>query len=179
MAKQACVNIDSGNDLLPDGTKPLPGPVLANHQWGVVPFTWEWFHRKCPRYLLMIWVKIVNSKFKLQQKSSNPMQICKNNISVQNIFIFPHWKHLLMSLSQRLHQHYFERDFVGTRLGSRRFACTVDSWLENRYWFSKNVFDTILNTWCGATLLISAYHLVIDVAEWGRFCVITWTQIII
>ena len=26
------VNIGSGNGLLPDGTKPLPGPLLAYHQ---------------------------------------------------------------------------------------------------------------------------------------------------
>ena len=36
------VNIGSGNGLLPDGTKPLPEPMLAYHQWG--PKTWEKFH---------------------------------------------------------------------------------------------------------------------------------------
>ena len=30
------VNIGSGNGLLPDGTKPLPEPVLTNHSWGLV-----------------------------------------------------------------------------------------------------------------------------------------------
>ena len=34
------VNIGSGNGLLPDGTKPLPEPMLTNDQWGVVAFTW-------------------------------------------------------------------------------------------------------------------------------------------
>ena len=28
------VNIGSGNGLLPDGTKPLPEPMLIDHQWG-------------------------------------------------------------------------------------------------------------------------------------------------
>ena len=27
------VNIGSGNGLLSDGTKPLPGPMFATHQW--------------------------------------------------------------------------------------------------------------------------------------------------
>ena len=27
------VNIGSGNGLLPDGTKPLPEPMLTDHQW--------------------------------------------------------------------------------------------------------------------------------------------------
>ena len=30
------VNIGSGNGLLPDGTKPLPEPMLTYHQWGNV-----------------------------------------------------------------------------------------------------------------------------------------------
>ena len=32
------VNIGSGNGLLPDSTKPLPEPLLTNHQWGSVAF---------------------------------------------------------------------------------------------------------------------------------------------
>ena len=37
---QIWVNIGSGSGLLPDGTKPLPEPMLTNDQWGVVAFTW-------------------------------------------------------------------------------------------------------------------------------------------
>ena len=33
MAAEIWVNIGSGNGLLPDGTKPLPEPVLTDHQW--------------------------------------------------------------------------------------------------------------------------------------------------
>ena len=33
-----CVNIGSGNGLLPDGTKPLPQPMLTDHQWSPVKF---------------------------------------------------------------------------------------------------------------------------------------------
>ena len=29
------VNIGSGNGLLPDGTKPLPEPMLTDDQWGL------------------------------------------------------------------------------------------------------------------------------------------------
>ena len=32
------VNIGSGNDLLPDGTKPLPEPLLTYQQWDPVAF---------------------------------------------------------------------------------------------------------------------------------------------
>ena len=33
-------------ELLPDGTKPLPEPMLTYHQWSHVVFTWEQFHWK-------------------------------------------------------------------------------------------------------------------------------------
>ena len=33
------VNISLGNGLLPDGTKPLPEPMLTEHQWGSVVLT--------------------------------------------------------------------------------------------------------------------------------------------
>ena len=36
MATEIWVNIGSGNGLLPDGTKPLPEPMLTDHQWSPV-----------------------------------------------------------------------------------------------------------------------------------------------
>ena len=42
-----CVNIGSGRSLLPDSTKPLPEPMLTEHQRCYVVFTWEKLHRKC------------------------------------------------------------------------------------------------------------------------------------
>ena len=33
MATEIWVNIGSGNGLLPDGTKPLPEPMLTDHQY--------------------------------------------------------------------------------------------------------------------------------------------------
>ena len=50
------VNTGSGNGLLPDGTKPLPQPMLTYHQRGSVAFSWEQFHRKCSRYQFVKWV---------------------------------------------------------------------------------------------------------------------------
>ena len=39
MVAQDWVNIGSGNGLLPDSTKPLPEPMLTNHQLSLVAFT--------------------------------------------------------------------------------------------------------------------------------------------
>ena len=34
------------NGLLPNGTEPLPKPLLTYHQWGLVIFTWEQLDKK-------------------------------------------------------------------------------------------------------------------------------------
>ena len=34
------VNTGSPKGLLPDGTKPLPEPIMTYDQWGIVAFTW-------------------------------------------------------------------------------------------------------------------------------------------
>ena len=43
------VNTGSDNGLLPDGTNPLPEPMLTRRQWGFVAFTCRQFHRDCLR----------------------------------------------------------------------------------------------------------------------------------
>ena len=47
MATKIWVNISSGNGLLPDGTKPLPEPMLTDHQWSPVTFILGLFHNRC------------------------------------------------------------------------------------------------------------------------------------
>ena len=47
-------NIDSDNGLLPNGTKPLPEPMLTYHQWGLMAFTWGQFYRKCSMHLSIL-----------------------------------------------------------------------------------------------------------------------------
>ena len=40
-------SIVSGNDLLPDGTKPLPEPMLTDHQWSPVTLILGQFNKRC------------------------------------------------------------------------------------------------------------------------------------
>ena len=47
MGTEIWVNIGSGNGLLPDGTKPLPEPMLTDHQWSPVTFISGQFHKRC------------------------------------------------------------------------------------------------------------------------------------
>ena len=44
MAEYVWLNTGSGDGLLPNGPKQVPEPVLTNHQWGSVTFTWEQFY---------------------------------------------------------------------------------------------------------------------------------------
>ena len=46
MTAEIWVNIGSGNGLLPDGTKPLPEPMLTDHQWSPVTFILGQFHKR-------------------------------------------------------------------------------------------------------------------------------------
>ena len=43
-------NIGSDNGLLPDGTKPLPEPMLTDHQWSPVSFILGQFHKRCLKH---------------------------------------------------------------------------------------------------------------------------------
>ena len=53
------INIDSGNGLLPDGTKPLPEPMSTYHQWGSVARTRL---RPISQEMLKISIRKMNSK---------------------------------------------------------------------------------------------------------------------
>ena len=73
----------SANDLLPDGTKPLPWPKSTNHQWDFIIFVLGQYFGKCWRYVFLIWA--LNHYFKIttafpraqthqKQYSTNPLQ---------------------------------------------------------------------------------------------------------
>ena len=47
VTREAWVNIGSGNGLLPDGTKPLPEPMLTGHHWSPVASILGQFHNRC------------------------------------------------------------------------------------------------------------------------------------
>ena len=47
MAKKILVNIGSGNGLLPDGTTPLPEPMLTDHQWSPMTLILGQIHKRC------------------------------------------------------------------------------------------------------------------------------------
>ena len=49
---EAWVNIGSWYTLLPDGTKPLPEPMLISHKWCPVTITFDQLHSGCPGTIL-------------------------------------------------------------------------------------------------------------------------------
>ena len=55
------LNIGSVNGLMPDGTKPQPHSMLTNHQWDLIAFTWDQFHRKWSRNISLtrVWKLLI------------------------------------------------------------------------------------------------------------------------
>ena len=76
--------------MLPDGTKPLPEPLVTYHGWDFVAFTCRRFHRKPPRYLSLIWVsKCIN--FILQQHLPEANEFIKGH-HAESVFL--PWRHM-------------------------------------------------------------------------------------
>ena len=79
MATEIWVNIGSGNGLLLDGTKPLPEPMLTDHQWSPVTFILGQFHKRCLSHqsLKSVW-KLHVLKFHSNFPGANELNhICK------------------------------------------------------------------------------------------------------
>ena len=69
------VNIGSGNGLLPDGTKPLPEPILTDHQWSSVAFILGQFHKRCLNHQSLKSMKITYLKFPSNFPGANVLNL--------------------------------------------------------------------------------------------------------
>ena len=69
MATEIWVNIGSGNGLLFDGTKPLPEPMLTDHQWSPVTLILGQFHKRCLNHqsLKSVWKLHVYNSIQISQ----------------------------------------------------------------------------------------------------------------
>ena len=75
MATEIWVNIGSGNGLLPDGTKPLPEPLLNDHQWSPVKIYIRASSQEMPQSsITKIWLKS-HKKFHLNFPGANELII--------------------------------------------------------------------------------------------------------
>ena len=64
----------SGSTLVPDGTKPLPEPMLTYHQQGPVAFIWEQFHKETFQPLITkIGLKITQLIFQFNLPGANEL----------------------------------------------------------------------------------------------------------
>ena len=72
-------NIGSGNGLLPEGTKPLPEPMLTSHHWGPVTITSGQIHK---RYLSHQSPKLSGKALSKKLHSSSPKADVLNIIAV-------------------------------------------------------------------------------------------------
>ena len=101
MATEIWVNIGSGNGLLPDGTKPLPEPMLTDHQWSPGTFILGWFHKRCLNHQsLKVCLKITCLKFYSDFPGANELTLSqyitkitwnKYNSNYDNKIKIVHW----------------------------------------------------------------------------------------
>ena len=87
MASLNLVNIGSGNGLLPDGNKPLPEPMLINHQWGLVAFTWGRFHVSISDDLIFLPNADEIFLFSFQDHNFDSCTICVCNMNIKGVDI--------------------------------------------------------------------------------------------
>ena len=69
MVMEIWVNSGLGNGLLPDGTKPLPEPMLTYHQQGPVTFIRGWFHNTyfSDESVKLAWKLLIKDFIKISQ----------------------------------------------------------------------------------------------------------------
>ena len=69
MVTKIWVNIGSGSGLLPDGTKPLPEPMLTDHQQSPVTLILGQFHKRCLNHqsLKCVWKLHVQNFIQVSQ----------------------------------------------------------------------------------------------------------------
>ena len=82
-------SISSGNRLLPDGTKPLPEPMLTYHRKGLMAFTPGHFHGQYAKYqsLKWIWILLESTAVATNLPEANEMTF---NRFGSMIFMIPH-----------------------------------------------------------------------------------------
>ena len=74
MVTEILINIGSGNGLLPDGTKPLPEPMLTDHQWTPVTFHIRAISQQMLQpSITKICLKIACLKFRLNFPGANEL----------------------------------------------------------------------------------------------------------
>ena len=87
------INIGSGNGLLPDSIKPLPEPMLSDHQWSPVTFILGQFHKRLPQPSI---TKIMSFKFLRGQwvnsfRSSDTIWHCRLGSILDLVMAFAWW----------------------------------------------------------------------------------------
>ena len=87
MSSGILVNTGLGNGLLPDGTKPLPEPMLTYHQCGTVTITWGKFRE---RYLSPQSVRLAWKLPKISLKSPRG-QLVKLSLLLIPLLPQPRW----------------------------------------------------------------------------------------
>ena len=87
MATEIWVNIGLGNGLLPDGTKPLPKPMLTDHQWSPSDIHTKAISQKMPlTSITKICLKITHLKLHSNFPGANELTVSAQVTTLYNEF---------------------------------------------------------------------------------------------
>ena len=89
MATEIWVNIGPGNGLLPDGTKPLPEPMLTCHKYGPVTFIWGQFHKRYLSHWPLNQLENYSSKIYFESPRGQWVNCSSVAASATNVFPLP------------------------------------------------------------------------------------------
>ena len=148
MVTKMWVNIGSGNGLMPDGTKPLPEPVLTDHYWSPMTFILGQFHKKCLNHqsLKSVWNYISKISFKFPRdqwvNTWRPEQIADNLLPTFSIpWLLIPW--LCTWPGHQKHWRYWLLRFTTPHLPQGRISptCTSSVFWNGKIW---NIFSRFL-----------------------------------
>ena len=89
--RQIWVNISSGNGLLPDGTKPLPEPMLTEHQWSPMTIILEQFHERCLNHQSLKSVWKLRPKISLKFPRGQWVKCSFRRVKMTPVVLLLHW----------------------------------------------------------------------------------------
>ena len=142
MATKIWVNIGSGNGLLPDGTKPLPEPMLTNPQRSQVSFILGQFHKRCLNHQslksvwkLHVWNFIQISQGPISSVSSMPQLPTDGKSTLFQVMAWCHYLSQCWPLCHHMaslgHSEFKSVSFLyieKVKVPSGNFACCNESW---------------------------------------------------
>ena len=159
MATEIWVNIGSGNGLLPDGTKPLPEPLLTDHQWSPETFILGQFHKGYLSHQSLTPNWKLHLKFHWNLPGANESIWPWQNKAQPNCVHTAHIHFLLTWCSTNpATLHLWMPSNNNTRASVGHVHCVIYIYISINGLAHKTVVTPLLMQWSYCSLVLSHWH---------------------